>query len=236
MACASGAASIALGADLVRAGVTVDRAGGRRRRADPHLLHGLQRAQAARSRPRAVPSIAIGAACRSARPPRSSSSRTPSTAGRAAAASTRELAGYGMTTDAHHVTAPHPEGEGMIRAMRQALDAAGLDARDVGYVNAHGTGTPQNDRIEALALAPRLRRGRRAGQLHQVDDRPHDGGGGQRGGGRHDPGARSTGCCRRPRISSRSTPTVPFDCLPGVARRPRSRPRSPTPSASAART
>jgi 3-oxoacyl-[acyl-carrier-protein] synthase II len=62
------------------------------------------------------------------------------------------LVGYGMTTDAHHVTAPHPEGEGMIHAMQQALDAAGLAAGEVGYVNAHGTGTPQNDRAEALAL------------------------------------------------------------------------------------
>jgi len=62
------------------------------------------------------------------------------------------LAGYGMTTDAHHVTAPHPEGEGMIHAMRQALDDAGLPPTAVGYVNAHGTGTLQNDRAEALAL------------------------------------------------------------------------------------
>ena len=57
-----------------------------------------------------------------------------------------------MTTDAHHVTAPHPEGEGMIRAMSLALARRGMAARRIGYVNAHGTGTPQNDRIEALAL------------------------------------------------------------------------------------
>src|SRR5580765_8666642 len=57
-----------------------------------------------------------------------------------------------MTTDAHHVTAPHHDAEGMIHAMQGALNAAGLDAREVGYVNAHGTGTPQNDRAEALAL------------------------------------------------------------------------------------
>jgi 3-oxoacyl-[acyl-carrier-protein] synthase II len=63
-----------------------------------------------------------------------------------------EFLGAGMTTDAHHVTAPHPEGEGMLRAMRLALDAAGVPASAVGYVNAHGTGTPQNDRVEALAL------------------------------------------------------------------------------------
>src|SRR3990172_1939133 len=64
-----------------------------------------------------------------------------------------EYLGAGMTTDAHHVTAPHPEGEGMIRAMNLALDAAGVPASEIGYVNAHGTGTSQNDRVEALALS-----------------------------------------------------------------------------------
>jgi 3-oxoacyl-[acyl-carrier-protein] synthase II len=63
-----------------------------------------------------------------------------------------ELAGHGMTTDAFHVTAPEPEGEGMVRAMRAALAAAGVTAAEVGYVNAHGTATPQNDRIEARAI------------------------------------------------------------------------------------
>jgi 3-oxoacyl-[acyl-carrier-protein] synthase II len=64
-----------------------------------------------------------------------------------------ELAGHGMTTDAYHVTAPQPEGEGMARAMGAALAAAGLPAGAVGYVNAHGTATPHNDRIEARAIA-----------------------------------------------------------------------------------
>jgi 3-oxoacyl-[acyl-carrier-protein] synthase II len=63
-----------------------------------------------------------------------------------------ELAGHAMTTDAFHVTSPHPEGEGMIRAMRQALASAGAAPGDVAYVNAHGTGTAHNDRIEAHAL------------------------------------------------------------------------------------
>jgi 3-oxoacyl-[acyl-carrier-protein] synthase II len=63
------------------------------------------------------------------------------------------LAGHGMTTDAFHVTAPEPQGDGMVRAMTAALVQAGADARGVGYANAHGTGTPQNDRIEAQALA-----------------------------------------------------------------------------------
>jgi 3-oxoacyl-[acyl-carrier-protein] synthase II len=64
-----------------------------------------------------------------------------------------ELAGHGMTTDAYHVTAPHPEGEGMARAMTAALAAARVSPATVAYVNAHGTATPQNDRIEARAIA-----------------------------------------------------------------------------------
>jgi len=63
-----------------------------------------------------------------------------------------ELAGHAMTTDAFHVTSPHPEGHGMIRAMQEALAAADAAPADVAYVNAHGTGTAQNDRIEARAL------------------------------------------------------------------------------------
>jgi len=64
-----------------------------------------------------------------------------------------ELVSSGLSTDAFHVTSPHPSAEGTIRAMTEALTRAGLESRDVGYVNAHGTGTPQNDRTEALALA-----------------------------------------------------------------------------------
>ena len=64
-----------------------------------------------------------------------------------------ELRGHGVTTDAFHVTAPQPDGEGMTRAMQAALAAAGVPASAVGYVNAHGTATPQNDRIEAQAIA-----------------------------------------------------------------------------------
>jgi 3-oxoacyl-[acyl-carrier-protein] synthase II len=63
-----------------------------------------------------------------------------------------EVAGYGLTTDAWHMTAPHPEAEGGVRAMLEALERAHVPASAVGYVNAHGTGTLQNDRVEALAL------------------------------------------------------------------------------------
>jgi 3-oxoacyl-[acyl-carrier-protein] synthase II len=71
-----------------------------------------------------------------------------------------ELAGHGMTTDAFHVTSPQPEGEGMARAMRSALRRARLEPAAVGYANAHGTGTLQNDRTEARALATVFGEGR----------------------------------------------------------------------------
>ena len=64
-----------------------------------------------------------------------------------------ELLSSGLSTDAFHVTSPHPGAEGVIRAITDSVARAGLDAGDVGYVNAHGTGTAQNDRTEALALA-----------------------------------------------------------------------------------
>jgi len=63
-----------------------------------------------------------------------------------------ELAGYGATCDAHHITAPHPDGLGAVGCMRQALDDADLDASDIGHVNAHGTSTPLNDLAESEAL------------------------------------------------------------------------------------
>jgi len=63
-----------------------------------------------------------------------------------------ELAGYGASSDAHHVTQPAPEGEGAARAMRRALDQAGMSPGDIDYVNAHGTGTPMNDKFETLAM------------------------------------------------------------------------------------
>ena len=63
-----------------------------------------------------------------------------------------EVAGYGATGDAYHVTAPSPDGEGGARAMRRALDDAGARPEEVGYINAHGTSTAYNDKTETLAI------------------------------------------------------------------------------------
>jgi 3-oxoacyl-[acyl-carrier-protein] synthase II len=63
-----------------------------------------------------------------------------------------ELIGYGMTADAYHMTAPDPDGDGAVRAMAGALRDGGLRPEDVGYINAHGTSTPYNDKTETLAI------------------------------------------------------------------------------------
>ena len=63
-----------------------------------------------------------------------------------------ELAGYGNTADAYHLTAPDPEGDGMVRAMREALRDAGVAVSDIGYINAHGTSTILNDKTESAAV------------------------------------------------------------------------------------
>ena len=64
-----------------------------------------------------------------------------------------QLRGYGESSDAHHMSAPHPQGLGAQYAMRDALARGGIDAGDVGYLNLHGTATPANDKAEALAVA-----------------------------------------------------------------------------------
>jgi len=66
------------------------------------------------------------------------------------------LAGYGATADAFHVTQPDPEGIGATSAMHAALEDAGVHPEDVDYLNAHGTSTPYNDRIETLAIKSAL--------------------------------------------------------------------------------
>ena len=63
-----------------------------------------------------------------------------------------ELAGYGNTADANHMTAPSPDGEGAARCMKMALRSARLNPSDISYVNAHGTSTPQGDVCETMAI------------------------------------------------------------------------------------
>lgn len=69
------------------------------------------------------------------------------------AAPIAEIVGAASTADAHHITAPHPEGEGAERAVRLALEDAGLDPSDISYINAHGTGTELNDVTESAVIA-----------------------------------------------------------------------------------
>lgn len=68
-------------------------------------------------------------------------------------AASPRLLGYGESSDAHHMSAPHPEGLGAQLSMRDALARGGIDANDVGYLNLHGTSTPANDSVEAAAVA-----------------------------------------------------------------------------------
>jgi 3-oxoacyl-[acyl-carrier-protein] synthase II len=63
-----------------------------------------------------------------------------------------ELVGYGMSADAYHITAPSEDGDGAVRVMQKCLKRAGIGPADVDYINAHGTSTPYNDKLETLAI------------------------------------------------------------------------------------
>ncbi|WP_432400632.1 beta-ketoacyl-ACP synthase II [Wukongibacter sp. M2B1] len=63
-----------------------------------------------------------------------------------------EIVGYGMSSDAYHITSPAPDGEGAARSMKYAINDAGIKPEDVDYINAHGTSTPYNDKFETMAI------------------------------------------------------------------------------------
>ena len=108
-----------------------------------------------------------------------------------------ELLGYGVSSDASHVSDPDPTGENPARAMRMAFADAGIEAEDVGYVNAHGTSTPAGDKGETRVLKLALGNGQglsHARVVHEGRDGPLARRGRRSGGGLHDPRASS----RRP--------------------------------------
>ena len=150
-ACSSGALAIAMAAELIQSGeADVMLAGG----ADSLSrmtwggFHSLLLVDAAGCRPfdatRAGMSLGEGAAVLVL--------EAEETALKRGAKILARLTGWGASCDAHHATAPHPEGAGALAAMQSALRRAGLEASAIDYVNAHGTGTRENDLAEAKAL------------------------------------------------------------------------------------
>lgn len=150
-ACSSAANALMLGANLIRTGkADIVAAGGSECLSDYHLngFHSLMILDSALCRPfdktRAGLNLGEGAAFLIL--------ESEESAARRGATPIAELAGYANACDAFHQTASSPNGEGAFLAMQGALKMAGLQPGDVDYVNAHGTGTPNNDPSESAAL------------------------------------------------------------------------------------
>ena len=93
----------------------------------------------------------------------------------AAPRSSASLAGCGELADSFHRTRSSPDGKPIIGCVRNALSDAGIDAEQIDYINAHGTGTPENDKMEYLGISSVFGEHDRpcSGLLQQVDGRPH---------------------------------------------------------------
>ncbi|QNS03391.1 beta-ketoacyl-[acyl-carrier-protein] synthase family protein [Streptomyces xanthii] len=157
-ACSSGAEAIALGARLIRAGeADVVIAGGTEAALTPITVAGFTQAQAlsrhtgepaSASRPFAVDRSGFVLGEGAAVLVLESAEHAEARGARVHAV----LAGAGIAADAHHITAPAPDGAGQVSAMRKALAQAGLAPERIGHVNAHATGTPVGDAAEARAI------------------------------------------------------------------------------------
>ncbi len=157
-ACASGADAVGRGLDLIRNGtVDVVIAGGTEAPITPLVYHGLSAMKATSAR--------NGEPAKASRPfERERDGFVPSEAAailvlegmesalRRGVRIYAEVAGFGASCDAHHITSPDPQAEGAVAAMTNALREAGMGADEVDYVNAHGTSTPLNDVVETRAI------------------------------------------------------------------------------------
>ena len=148
------------------------------------------------------------------------------------------IEGYASTCDAYHRVQMDPDGAEIVRCMRTALTQAGRAPEEIGYVNYHGTSTQLNDAIESRCTRATFgrRRGPRAGLVDQVDDRPSAGRERRGRRGHRRPGARHTGSCRRPSISTIRIRPATWTSSPTQAARCRRKPRSATAWGSARRT